>query len=164
MLFLCRLCNQKIHFLQVLLLPIGRCLDFTPALALTICGKFQKSKLPRFLLKMEKGYRDDGMLQRFMWVCPQSNSFEDAYSTGFRGVNDSMFSQIQNIFARLDALSPNDVGATNSDYSPAPWILLSLVIFTIPTIETSNLNVGSSSLSARTRNIKDLQLFTFKNY
>jgi hypothetical protein len=104
---------------------IGRGEDFTPALALTICGTFQKSKLRRFLLEMEKGYRDDGMLQRFMWVCPQLNSFEgfeDAYSTGFRGVNDSMFSQIQNIFARLDALSPNDVGATNSDYSPAPWI------------------------------------------
>jgi len=31
-------------------------------------------------------------------------------------------------------------------------ILLSLVIFTIPTYETSNLNVGSSSLSARTSN------------
>jgi len=29
-------------------------------------------------------------------------------------------------------------------------ILLSLFIFTIPTYETSNLNVGSSSLSART--------------
>ncbi len=104
---------------------IGRGEDFTPALALTICGTFQKSKLRRFLLEMEKGYRDDGMLQRFMWVCPQSNSFEgfeDAYSTGFRGVDDSMFSQIQNIFARLDALSPNDVGATNSDYSPAPWL------------------------------------------
>jgi len=94
-------------------------------LALSICGTIQKSKLRRLLLDMEKGYRDDGMLQRFMWVCPQSNSFEDfedAYSTGFRGVVDSMFTQIQNIFEKLDALTPDDIGAINSNYAPAPWI------------------------------------------
>ena len=104
---------------------IGRGEDFTPALALSICGTIQKSKLRRLLLDMEKGYRDDGMLQRFMWVCPQSNSFEDfeeAYSTGFRGVVDSMFTQIQNIFEKLDALTPDDIGAINSNYAPAPWI------------------------------------------
>jgi len=104
---------------------IGRGVDFTPALALSICGTIQKSKLSRLILDMEKGYRDDGMLQRFMWVCPQLNSFEDfeeAYSTGFRGVDNSLLIKIQKIFARLDALSPDDVGATNSDYSPAPWI------------------------------------------
>ena len=104
---------------------IGRGVDFTPALALSICGTIQKSKLSRLILDMEKGYRDDGMLQRFMWVCPQLNSFEDfeeAYSKGFRGVDNSLLIKIQNIFERLDALSADDVGATNSDYSPAPWI------------------------------------------
>jgi hypothetical protein len=104
---------------------IGRGEDFTPALALSICGTIQKSKLRRLLLDMEKGFRNDGMLQRFMWVCPQSNSFEDfeeAYSTGFRGVDDSLITQIQNIFKKLDALTPDDVGAISSDYSPAPWI------------------------------------------
>jgi len=35
-------------------------------------------------------------------------------------------------------------------------ILLSLFIFTIPTYETSNLNVGSSSLSARTSHTNGL--------
>ena len=104
---------------------IGRGEDFTPVLELSICGTIQKSKLPRLLLDMEKGYRDDGMLQRFMWVCPQSNSFEDfeeAYSMGFCGVDDSMFTQIQNIFNKLAALTPDDIGAQNSNYAPAPWI------------------------------------------
>jgi hypothetical protein len=36
-----------------------------------------------------------------------------------------------------------------------------LFIYTIPTIEISSLNVGSSSLSTRTSNINDLQIFTF---
>ncbi len=104
---------------------IGRGEDFTPVLALSICGTFQKSKLRRLLLDMEKGFRNDGMLQRFMWVCPQTKSFEDfedAHTRGFCGVDKKLLVEIQNIFERLDALSPDDVGATNSDYSHAPWI------------------------------------------
>ena len=65
------------------------------------------------------------MLQRFLWVCPQTKSFEDfedAYTRGFCGVDKKLLVKIQNIFERLDALSPDDVGATNSDYSHAPWI------------------------------------------
>ena len=104
---------------------IGRGEEFTPALALSICGTIQKSKLRRLLLDMEKGFRNDGMLQRFMWVCPQTKSFEDfedAYTRGFCGVDKKLLVEIQNIFKRLDALSPDDVGAINSDYSHAPWI------------------------------------------
>lgn len=104
---------------------IGRGEDFTPVLALSICGTIQKSKLRRLLLDMEKGFRNDGMLQRFMWVCPQAKSFEDfedAYTRGFCGVDKKLLVEIQNIFERLDALSPDDVGAINSDYSHAPWI------------------------------------------
>ena len=74
---------------------------------------------------MEKGYRDDGMLQRFMWVCPQTKSFddfEDAYTRGFCGVDEKLLVEIQNIFERLDALTPDDIGAINSNYAPAPWI------------------------------------------
>ena len=104
---------------------IGRGEDFTPVLALSICGTIQKSKLRRLLLDMEKGFRNDGMLQRFMWVCPQTKSFddfEDAYTRGFCGVDEKLLVEIQNIFERLDALTPDDIGAINSNYAPAPWI------------------------------------------
>jgi len=104
---------------------IGRGEDFTPVLALSICGTIQKSKFRRLLLDMEKGFRNDGMLQRFMWVCPQTKSFEDfedAYTRGFCGVDKKLLVEIQNIFERLDALTPDDIGAINSNYAPAPWI------------------------------------------
>ena len=47
---------------------ISRGTDYTDALALSIVGCIQPKKLLRLLNEMEKGLKDDGLLQRFIWI------------------------------------------------------------------------------------------------
>jgi hypothetical protein len=105
---------------------LGRGTDFVGTLALSVCGGIQKSKLRRYLREMMTGYKDDGLLQRFMWCCPQPQSFEafeSAYSKGFSENEKEIFAVTQSLFKNLDSLRAEDVGAQNSEYGPAPCVL-----------------------------------------
>ena len=105
---------------------ISRGTDLAELLAVSVCGTIQKSKVRRLLREMEQQYKDDGLLQRFMWVCPKQvnyNDFDEEYQKGFRGIDSDLFSRTQTLFEKLDALTPIDIGATEAVYSPAPWIV-----------------------------------------
>jgi hypothetical protein len=105
---------------------ISRGTDLAELLAVSVCGTIQKSKVRRLLREMEQQYKDDGLLQRFMWVCPKQvnyNDFDEEYQKGFRGIDSDLFSRTQTLFEKLDALTPTDIGATETEYSPAPWIV-----------------------------------------
>ena len=57
---------------------ISRGTDYTDALALSIVICIQPKKLLRLLNEIEKGLKDDGLLQRFIWIAtePSFESFE----------------------------------------------------------------------------------------
>merc|ERR1711991_1048024 len=78
---------------------ISRGTDYTDALALSIVGCIQPKKLLRLLNEMEKGLKDDGLLQRFIWIWPQQPSFE-----------------------KLERIKPEDIGAKKTDYDPVAWV------------------------------------------
>ena len=105
---------------------ISRGTDLAELLAISVCGTIQKSKVRRLLREMEQQYKDDGLLQRFMWVCPKQvnyNDFDEEYQKGFRGIDSDLLYRTQTLFEKLDALTPTDIGATEAVYSPAPWIV-----------------------------------------
>ena len=55
---------------------ITRGTDYVENLAISIAGCVQPGKLRRLLKEMEQGYKDDGLLQRFIWIWPNPPSFE----------------------------------------------------------------------------------------
>ena len=103
---------------------IGRGSDVVENFALSIAGCFQPSKLKKMLKDMESGYKDDGLLQRFMWIWPNPPSFES-----FEGADHSehkrlmmLNQQIQSLFEYLYEMNPEDFGARFSEHAPSPWI------------------------------------------
>ena len=103
---------------------IGRGSNVVENFALSIAGCFQPSKLKKMLKDMESGYKDDGLLQRFMWIWPNPPSFES-----FEGADHSehkrlmmLNQQIQSLFEYLYEMNPEDFGARFSEYAPSPWI------------------------------------------
>ena len=104
---------------------ISRGTDEVDNFALSVAGTIQKSKARRLLFEMEKKFKDDGLLQRFMWVCPRPASYKEfdvAHANGFQGMSARLFAQTQELFEGLDALTPADVGAEDAEYAPAPWV------------------------------------------
>ncbi|MFL2747989.1 MAG: DUF3987 domain-containing protein [bacterium] len=103
---------------------IGRGSDVVENFALSIAGCFQPSKLKKMLKDMESGYKDDGLLQRFMWIWPKLPSIES-----FEGADHSehkrlmmLNQQIQSLFEYLYEMNPEDFGARFSEHAPSPWI------------------------------------------
>ena len=103
---------------------ISRGTDYTDALALSIVGCIQPKKLLRLLNEMEKGLKDDGLLQRFIWIWPQQPSFESFESLSEKdiGVSRDLLKRVQIIFEKLERIKPEDIGAKKTDYDPVAWV------------------------------------------
>ncbi len=102
---------------------IGRGSEFASALALSLAGCVQPSKLRRLLRDLETGFKDDGLLQRFLWIWPDQPTFEDIEKAtqSFQANNSSWQFSIRQLFEELEEITPEEVGAIETDYSPAPF-------------------------------------------
>ena len=103
---------------------IGRGSNEVSTLALSVAGCVQPGKLASHLRAMESGERDDGLMQRFLWVWPSKpsfGSFDSAHAEGFRGVDPELQRRVQEFFGSLDDLRPDQIGTQQSS-PPAPVI------------------------------------------
>ncbi len=102
---------------------IGRGSEFVNTLALSLAGCVQPSKLKRLLRDLETGFMDDGLLQRFIWIWPDQPSFsefEKAAQT-FGASRSTLQREVQELFEILDLITPGEVGAIETEHSPAPF-------------------------------------------
>ena len=102
---------------------ISRGTDSASTLALSLAGCVQPGKLQRLLRDMEAGYKDDGLLQRFLWIIPTQPKFSefDNVEGGFRASTLEPYNEVRNLFERIDQMEPVEFGAIETDYSPSPF-------------------------------------------
>ena len=103
---------------------IGRGTDYAETLALSIAGCVQPRKLRRLLSEMEQGFKDDGLLQRFVWIWPDPPSFEsfEEESRKESGISSTLFQRVQFLFEKIEGLTPEVIGAEKTEFAPAPWV------------------------------------------
>jgi hypothetical protein len=104
---------------------LGRGTDDVPILAISVAGCVQPGKLARHLRAMESGARDDGLMQRFLWIWPEKpgfGSFDSAHALGFRGMSAELLHSVETLYKGLDSLTPEQIGAVQNGLTPAPWI------------------------------------------
>ena len=102
---------------------IGRGTDSASTVALSLVGCVQPAKLRRLIREMETGYLDDGLLQRFLWIIPNQPKFEqlEKAAKGYRASHVEIFSEVCELFERIDAQTPEEFGAITRDHTPAPF-------------------------------------------
>ena len=102
---------------------IGRGSEFVKTLAISLAGCVQPSKLQRLLRDLETGFKDDGLLQRFMWIWPDQPSFSEFEKTAqtFNASRSTLQREVQRLFENLDSITPIEVGAIETEHSPAPF-------------------------------------------
>ncbi len=102
---------------------IGRGTDSASTVALSLVGCVQPAKLRRLIREMETGYLDDGLLQRFLWIIPNQPKFEqlEKAAKGYRAPHVEIFSEVRELFERIDAQTPEEFGAITRDHTPAPF-------------------------------------------
>jgi putative DNA primase/helicase len=100
---------------------IGRGSLHIPALCLSILGSIQPGPLSSYVYQATKGEKgDDGLLQRFqLLVWPDAPS---AWSNVDRWPEIEAKNRAYEVFRRLDALNPEDFGASGDDEESIPAV------------------------------------------
>jgi len=103
---------------------IGRGSQHIPALCLSILGSIQPGPLSSYVYQATQGEKgDDGLLQRFqllVWPDPQPT-----WRNVDRWPDVEAKNRVDDVFKRLDALNPEDVGASGEDEEGIPAVRFS---------------------------------------